>query len=106
MNNVLTIDEKIDTLNQKIQQLENQILSTKKVLTLDEFCSYTGFKKSYVYKLTSNRQVPYSSKNGKSLFFEKDLIDNWLLDNPIKTSSQLQKETGLRPVLRTKKRFS
>jgi predicted DNA-binding transcriptional regulator AlpA len=105
MNNALSIDEKIDTLNQKIQQLENQILSTKTVLTLDEFCKYSGYKKSYVYKLTSKNIVPHFSKNEKTLFFDRREIDEWLLDNRVKTNAQIINEAFQKPVSKTRKRF-
>ena len=53
----------------------------KRVLTFKEGCEYLGYKKSYVYKLTSTGILPFSKPNGKRLFFEKEKLENWMLRN-------------------------
>lgn len=54
------------------------MLVFKEFLTIDELATYIGFKKSYIYKLVMNNKIPYSKPNGKTLFFEKKKIDEWL----------------------------
>lgn len=78
--------------NQRLDKIERGLLSQKTVLTFDEFCRYTGISKSWGYKLTSARAVPFSKPNDKAIYFEKEQIDKWLLQNPVKTVAQLQKE--------------
>jgi excisionase family DNA binding protein len=70
-------------------QLRN-LLSARKSLTFDEGCLYTGFAKSYMYKLTSSGKIPYSKPNGKTIFFDREKLDRWLLSNS--TTSNEQKE--------------
>ncbi len=82
----------VQKLNTKIESLEKTNLSSKTVLSLEEFCLYTGYSKSRTYKLTSARQIPYSKPNDKSIFFSKEEVDKWLLKNPIKTISSLSSE--------------
>ena len=67
----------------------------KKVLTLDEVVAYTGFKKSYLYELTSTGQIPFSKPNGKSLFFDREKIEEWLLRNPQKTNEEIKQAAVL-----------
>jgi excisionase family DNA binding protein len=77
----------------KIQNIERfSLIAQKSVLTMEEMCLYTGLSKSYAYKLTSKRLVPHSNPSGKCLYFSKEEIDQWLLRNPVKTISQIQKE--------------
>jgi len=57
-------------------------MTDKKVLTLDEACEYLGFKKSYVYKLTSAGILPYYKPNGKTIFFDRVQLEGWMLSNP------------------------
>ncbi|WP_449401362.1 helix-turn-helix domain-containing protein [Chryseobacterium wanjuense] len=38
---------------------------------VEELADYTGFSKSYIYKLVHSNIIPYSKPNGKTLFFEK-----------------------------------
>lgn len=66
----------------------------KNILTFTEACSYTGFSESYMYKLTSGRKIPHSKPNGKKIFFDKELLDKWLLGNPIATAEQINAEAA------------
>ena len=54
----------------------------KKVLTVSEACEYLGYKKSYLFKLTSGGIIPFSKPNGKTIFFEKAKLEEWMLSNP------------------------
>jgi len=53
----------------------------KRVLNFDEACQYLGYKKSYVYKLTSAGVLPYSKPNGKRIYFDRILLEEWMLSN-------------------------
>ncbi len=57
-------------------------MSVNKVLTFNEACEYLGYKKSYLYKLTSAKIIPHSKPNGKKIFFERDKLEGWMLSNP------------------------
>ncbi len=53
-----------------------------RVLTFEQGCKYLGYAKSYVHKLTSAGILPYSKPNGKSIFFDREKLENWMLSNP------------------------
>ncbi len=62
---------------------------TKRILTVDDLCSYTGLAKSYVYKLTMQGKIPGASKpTGKIIFFDREKIDQWLLGSPAMTAEE------------------
>lgn len=52
-----------------------------KVLTFEQGCEYLGYAKSYVYKLTSAGILPYSKPNGKTIFFDREKLEAWMLSN-------------------------
>ncbi|HMJ46813.1 MAG TPA: helix-turn-helix domain-containing protein [Ferruginibacter sp.] len=52
-----------------------------KVLTFEQGCMYLGYAKSYVYKLTSAGILPFSKPNGKSIFFDREKLELWMLSN-------------------------
>lgn len=56
-------------------------MDNKRVLNFDEACQYLGYKKSYVYKLTSAGVLPYSKPNGKRIYFDRILLEEWMLSN-------------------------
>jgi len=61
-----------------------------KVLTFEQGCQYLGYKKSYVYKLTSAGILPYSKPNGKSIFFDREKLEAWMLSNAKSSSAEKQ----------------
>ena len=65
-------------------------IQQKRVLTFEEGCNYLGYAKSYVYKLTSAGILPYSKPNGKSIFFDKEKLENWMLSNAKESLEQRQ----------------
>lgn len=65
------------------------VICHKEVLTLDEAAQYTGMSKSALYKLTSNKQIPYSKPNGKNCFFRRTELEEWLMGSPVATDAEL-----------------
>jgi excisionase family DNA binding protein len=80
----------VGTLDARVDNLERTLAANKKVLTFEEGCIYTGFAKSYMYKLTSAGKIPFSKPNGKTIFFDREKLDAWLLSNS--TTSEEEKE--------------
>ena len=76
-----------ELLQKELKEIKDLLLSKKRVFTLDEVCKYTGYKKSYIYQLTSKNKVPYSRPSGGAIFFDREDIDNWLLQNKQWTQS-------------------
>tara|TARA_B110000444_G_C18508411_1_gene441153 strand:+ start:73 stop:468 length:396 start_codon:yes stop_codon:yes gene_type:complete len=76
-NKVMTPSE----LQKELEEIKTLLLSKKNVLNINELSDYTGYSKSYVYKLTSRNSIPYFKPSGKSIFFDRVEIDTWLLKN-------------------------
>jgi len=77
-----------------MSEIRDLLLLQKDVFTISEVCSYTGFEKSYIYKLTSARKIPhFKSPGGKNVFFLRVEINEWLTQNRIKTIEDLERET-------------
>jgi len=64
-------------------------LASKKVLTLNEACEFSGLKKQFMYKLTSSRQVPHFKPRGKAIYFDREQLEAWLLSGEVKTADQI-----------------
>ena len=77
-------------LEEKLDRIENLLLGSKKVLTLEEACDYTGISRSYLYKLTSAGIIPHSKPNGKMIFFDIDRLNEWLLRNDRKSTCEIK----------------
>ena len=79
-------------LDERLARIESLLLANKKVLTVEEACDYTGISRSYLYKLTSSGGIPHSKPGGKLIYFDIDLLNNWLLENHRKSHSQIKQE--------------
>lgn len=76
----------------KLNRIEKYMVALKPILNVEELADYTGFKKSYVYKLVHENLIPFSKPNGKVLFFDRKKIDDWLLNNNYKSSDEIERE--------------
>lgn len=75
---------------EKLNKLETLLVSSvKQILTVEDLINYTGFSRSYIYKLVHKNILPYSKPNGKTLFFQKNEIDSFLLQNKSISNAQL-----------------
>ncbi|MBD5391270.1 helix-turn-helix domain-containing protein [bacterium] len=68
---------------------KNLMMCQKEILTLEETAEYTGLTKSTLYKLTHERQIPFSKPGGKMLFFSRQALDQWMMSNPVATDAEL-----------------
>lgn len=80
------------------KQIADQITArvlfcTKDVLTFAEAVQFTGFSKSYMYKLTSARKIPHYCPTGKLLYFNRRELENWLQQNRVTPIEEI-KETA------------
>jgi excisionase family DNA binding protein len=64
-------------------------------LSLIEAAQYLGVSKSYMYKLTHKRAIPYSKFGKRAIFYTKEL-DEWIKQNAIriKTREEIEREAS------------
>ena len=86
--------KEFNEIKEQLTRIESGLLSQKKVLTFDEVALFTGLSKSHLYKLTSSGKIPHYKPNGKVIYFERSQIESWLLQNPVKTISEIEKEAA------------
>jgi excisionase family DNA binding protein len=87
---------------EQLERIERASLAQKKALTFKEACSYTNFSESYMYKLTSGGIVPYSKPNGKTIFFDREKLDHWMLSKM--STSHPDKEAAAATYIATQNR--
>ena len=88
--NMITVAEYLQRIDERQRNIETLLLSQKTVLNFDEVASYTGLSKSYLYKLTSTGGIPCYKPQGKIIYFNKQEIDQWLLQNKKATTNEIE----------------
>lgn len=96
--------ENSTTLEQRVQQLENSMYQAKEILSFEEACAFLNFSKSYLYKLTSACAIPHYKPSGKMVYFEREELENWLRQNPVKTREQIEMEANAYILKNSKRR--
>ena len=61
--------------------ITQQTFEKKEILTLSEAAQHIGISKSYLYKLTSARKIPFYRPEVKLIFFKKSELEEWILNN-------------------------
>ena len=63
---------------------------------MKEASEFTGFSMAQLYVLTRTRAIPHSKPNGKTIFFDKSELNDWLLKNKIETVIEFIDENAIR----------
>lgn len=87
---IQSILQRCDQINEALHAIKKSMQQNKQLLTIDEFCSYTGFCKNYVYYLTSNKLIRHFKPKGKIIFIDRNDADKFIRQNEINTVAALQ----------------
>lgn len=79
------IDERFDRLEKMT------LIGGKAVLNVKEAAIYTCKNIKTIYNLVNKRKIPHYKHEGK-LYFKKAELDEWLTENRIKTSKEIDIE--------------
>lgn len=74
----LQIEEKLFSIENSIQKLS---LAVKPILSAEEAAEFLNMKPSYLYKLTSRKEITYFKPLGKLNYFRRSDLEAFLLRN-------------------------
>lgn len=86
--------ETLKQIGAALANIEAKLNATKEVLTFDEVADLTGLSKSYLYKLTSARQIPHYKPNGRLIYFNRAEVVEWMQRGRVETSAELETEAA------------
>ncbi|SDM72189.1 helix-turn-helix transcriptional regulator [Kriegella aquimaris] len=76
-----------------LRDIKGLLSHQKKVMNVDDLVAYTGFSKSKIYKLTQLKLIPMGgNKHIRQKFFDKEVIDAWLMGEPNLSEDYLEME--------------
>lgn len=85
----------IHEISSHLSHIQSQIYLHKEFLTIEEAADYLGFSTSQMYRMTSNKEIPYYKPGGKAIFFRIEDLNDWIRQNRIMPTSELYKQTNL-----------
>lgn len=90
-------DNEFQKIDERLDKIERLVLAgTKDVLTFRECALYTGYSENQLYKLTSKRAIPFYKPMGKSIYFCKAEVHDWLLRNRCATATPPRRKSRAR----------
>lgn len=92
--------EEYQQLTERLDRIDGLLLSMKDVLTIAECAAYTGYTKNRIYKLTSQRAIPFYKPMGGKIVFRKSEIDDWLLQNRQATAAEINSRAATAVTIR------
>ena len=88
------IEAILERVEQRLQRIEEMLQleeAPKEVMSVAEAAEYTGYSKNYLYRLTSDHQIPHYKRGGK-LVFNRAELDKWLLHDRVRTDEEVKAE--------------
>ena len=79
-------------LIERLDRIEKAtVLGAKNILTVNDLCLLYGMKKSFLYKLTASREIPFY-RRAKTIYFKRNEIESWLTTYRTATKEELEQE--------------
>ncbi len=95
--------EEENKITRLLEEIKYLLGHNKRILNVDDLSKYTGLSKSKIYKLTQLKLIPMgNNKHIRQKFFDKDMIDTWLMGEPNLSDEFLEQQFN-EQLLRNKK---
>jgi excisionase family DNA binding protein len=75
---------------QRLEEIERLIRSDEKPMTTTEAAEYLGVSRSYLYKATSNKSIPYYQPGGKLVYFKREDLNRFAYSKRIMSEKEIQ----------------
>jgi len=104
MNEILTFDllpKKVAILTNEVRELRNLLIAKQEqppteqypeLLTIDEVSELLHLRKATIYSKHSKGEIPGVCKQGKRLYFDRDIIISWIKSGRKKTNAEIEQE--------------
>ena len=77
------LQRQIEELQKRMDAVEDSLDNAKEVLSVEEAARFMDIARSPLYKMTSDRSIPFYRPNGKMIYFEKADILEWIRKNRV-----------------------
>lgn len=84
------MSEELASVMERLKAIERMtLLAAKNVLVLDDVALLTGYSPKYLRLLIARREIPHY-RRGNRLYFSRDEIDEWMLEQRIPTNGEIE----------------
>lgn len=84
------MSEELTSVMERLKAIERMtLLAAENVLVLDDVALLTGYSKKYLRLLIARREIPHY-RRGNRLYFSRDEIDEWMLEQRVPTNGEIE----------------
>lgn len=84
----------MEFIQNEIKEIKKLLLALniqqKEILTVEDATVYLQLSKSCLFKMTSNKVIPFYKPGGKKIFFKKSELDTWIFKGKVLSSDELE----------------
>ncbi len=85
----------ISELYGRLEQVEGHLFASKEILTVKEAKEFLGISESQLYKLTRTLSIPHYKPSGKTIFFSRQEIVDWVKERPARRKNIASTNTDI-----------
>jgi excisionase family DNA binding protein len=74
---------------EKLSQIDIEKICLKRILTFQEAAIFLDVSPAYLYRLTHERKVPFSKPNNGKLYFSREALEAWMMQNAQMTEQEM-----------------
>lgn len=85
----------INVIVNEIRSLREEISrGSKEFIDMEDMQKLTGFSRSYIYKLTSKREIPFYRPHGGKIFFKRQEVEDWIESSRVSSVSEISSRSA------------
>lgn len=69
------------TEQERKERIAERVTANKPMLTMQEASLFTGLSRHTLYRLTCSKQIKHYKPNGKLIYFSREDLINWMMQN-------------------------
>lgn len=86
-------------IEEQLDRIECCLLLTKNVLSVKDVAFMLGVSEGHVYRLTSQKKIPFYKPQGKVIYFNREEVEKWALQNRVTPKDEIEEEASRRVLL-------
>jgi excisionase family DNA binding protein len=96
MVEIRSMNSRLNEIEKKLSSLitETKTPDNRNVFNSTAAAEYLGVAKPTLYSYVSSGKIPFSKPTGKRIFFQKEKLDEWLLQNPHKSNYEIEMDAS------------
>lgn len=87
--------QSLEELTLRLKEIDDKVYLCKDFLTTEEACKYLTMSKYTIREMVKRNAIPYYTPPGKSYYFLRKELDEWVLSFRVPTRAEIDEEAEM-----------